>query len=448
MVSVKSKRNDNGLLRRRKRGSCNFEQFGLLILTCIFVGYLVYSVYVSAKHVATKHNDMIRKSDQQQYFAAVDSHSSLHLDRPEAAENTDFMDVEAADIRKQLNCEELLDNHKAGILHGAFIYGAPNEDEAESSQKDKEGNQDEQENNRLEDISPGDTPVMEKPERRRLSLENVPNSVMDDDALDSMDEGALVTAAHLFCLAAYGQDDDIVAFWKDKVRCPVSDKDTHMSLLEFWSSARSEILDVAVLAKTLSISTEQSVSLAGKILNVWAPPGDDGTAFMVDRLQQEIDSNVGIGNLHENLGRDRLFVDVGSGLGFTAMTVSILYPETTIVSIEAAPTNWLLQELNWRCNDLDRPKAVLKEGVAPSTMTSQVAHFIWRPTSTSSTRAWSLNMEEEFKDSYHDEDFEFSVQLLPWHKLLVRAEIVDQYVKTYLLCMVAKLTHYTAPSMS
>jgi hypothetical protein len=37
-------------------------------------------------------------------------------------------------------------------------------------------------------------------------------------------------------------------------------------------------------------------------------------------------------------------------------------------------------------------------------------------------------MEDEHKNSNRNQDIEFSVQLLPWHKLLLLAEIVDQYV--------------------
>lgn len=427
MVSIRAKRNDIGLLRRRRgNNSLNNERLGLLLLTFVFVGYLVYSVYNTAQSRMVQKQNMIRKADQQKFFDG-ESSSSLHLERPEAFENTDFMDVEAADIRKLLNCDDLLENHSAAFQNGAYLYGAKTDGGEVPFEKDETS-----ESHEPDTSSADSEKQMKRNESRRLSMEEggpgIPDGIMEDDyRYSSLGDGGEISAAHLFCLAAYSSSDDIVAFWKDKVQCPVfSDQDTHKGLLDLWSTTRSEILDTTILTKTLSISTEHYITLAGQSLRVWAPPRDEGTQFMVADLQRKVESKEGIGNLHENLGKDRLFVDVGSGLGFTAMTVSILYPGTTVVSIEAAPINWLLQQLNWICNDLDTPKAVLKGGVAPSAQTSQIAKFIWRPTSTSSTRAWSLNMEAEHKDSSHDQDIEFAVKLLPWHKLLLQAEIADQ----------------------
>jgi hypothetical protein len=453
MVLIRAKSKDVGLLRRRRggNGSLNNEQLVLLLLTFVFVGYLVYSVYTGAKSIAERNRNnggggasMVRKADQQKAFAAgQDSRSvSLHLDRMEAFENADYMDAEAADIRRLLKCDVLLENQKSGYVNGYYFYGAQNdEDEDDKSQSmTKDGAGEGLDHSNSSSTTDGTTSAQQQ--RRRLSLgeegqtattEGIP--IMEDDLYpgDMYGDGiAEITAAHLFCLAAYTANDAIVKFWQDKIKCPVlADEDTHKGLIDLWSTVRSEILDETVLTKTLSLSTERYISLAHQALYVWAPPGDVGTSYMTASLQQQGDEKEGIGNLHDNLGKDRLFVDMGSGLGYTAMTVSLLYPGTTIVSMEAAPTNWLLQKLNWRCNNvLPRPKAVLKEGVAPSSKTSQVAHFIWRPTSTSSTRAWSLNMEDEHKNSNRNQDIEFSVQLLPWHKLLLLAEIVDQYVCT------------------
>jgi hypothetical protein len=150
----------------------------------------------------------------------------------------------------------------------------------------------------------------------------------------------------------------------------------------------------------------------------------------------------GIVGLSHKLGKSRLFVDVGSRLGYTSMAVAILHPGTGIVSIEAAATNWLLQQMNWHCNDFDgggddenenvenptTKRLVLMSGVGPSTGSSQMAKFVWRPRETTSTRAWKEDPKKvDDLETNPDESgaIELNFKLRPWHSIQTEDEITN-----------------------
>lgn len=367
------------------------------------------------------------------------NHPELELEDKLHAQNADFFDAIASDILLTLKCHTLLDNKDPVFQNGAYVYGA---------QRD----------------------YAEPEQRRRLDEEDDPNLdhnegeyIPDepDDDYDFQNNGAtsgMITAAHLFCLAAFPtqvpEDMDETLWWHDKVQCKVRTEKQN-TILNLWSTARAEINEEDVLLKTLHVATEQPIDLFGKRLQVWAAPNDEGTEYLVntfdaqyrEMLEAAANSNneqnnneedvyQGIAGLNANLGPGKLFVDVGSGLGYTSLAIAILYPGTEIVSIEAASTNWLLQELNWRCNDFDdgpseTPQVVLA-GVGPSTGTSQAAQFVWRPTATTNTRAWSLNLDnnnnEEEDPSKSANDIELAVKLRPWHMVQAEAEIVGREI--------------------
>jgi FkbM family methyltransferase len=115
-------------------------------------------------------------------------------------------------------------------------------------------------------------------------------------------------------------------------------------------------------------------------------------------------------------------VDVGSGMGLTALAVMQMYPMTKIVSIEPASPNWLLQELNLRCNlpkkELSKIK-VLLAGVGPNDEDedNMMAKLMWRPTSTTSTRSWTP------ADEFGPDDIELLVRLRKLKSILAEADV-------------------------
>jgi FkbM family methyltransferase len=167
------------------------------------------------------------------------------------------------------------------------------------------------------------------------------------------------------------------------------------TLLDLWSAARSQMPE-PLLLKVLDLAKENTdQALLGRDYHLWAPDNDDGLSYMLSTLNEEnsVDHG-GLHELHENLGVGKLFVDVGSCLGMMNLAVTHLYPGTKIVSLEPASPNWLLQELNLRCNlehnDLLNIHVVLA-GVGPNTPEedNMMAKLMWRPTATTSTRAWT-----------------------------------------------------------
>jgi len=267
--------------------------------------------------------------------------------------------------------------------------------------------------------------------------------MLDDFALESeegmWDYKITPTAAHLFCVAAmYSERDasgtvadaqfrDKVSDWKERINCgksTTSSAENRAAVLDIWSSARSEIQQDDILRKTLEASTEHDRDLAGKRLSLWAPTNDDGLDYMVNVLNEEQKSvdHGGVYGLETNLGAGKTFVDVGSCLGLTSFAVTLLYPGTKIVSLEAASPNWLLQQANWQCNaealgtGSGSDRTVLLSGVGPSTMT-QMAKVMWRPSATTSTRSWTPATEKQYGD------MELAIKLRPWHSILAEARV-------------------------
>lgn len=450
---------------RRNNASQLYAKWGLLACAGVTVASLLYTVvWITRTHTRRS----IRRSDQAQQFNRnhhheIDqNHPELGLASEEEGENTDLLDAIASDILLTLQCHKLLANKETGFVStfGSIYGGLPLWD-------------DEKRRRRLE-------------EERDAFADRDAAAPYDDDVIDDPNgmggyNSGAVTAAHLFCLAAFPpsqgipEDMDETIWWNDKISCGVrTSTQIQRKLLDLWSTGRAEISDTLTFKKLLQISTEHTISLFGKSLNVWSASNDQGTEYLINRFQSVYDKhqkrNQGNDNeneidqdgndnenedineyealmeLGETLGEGTLFVDVGSGLGYTAMAIAILYPGTEIVSIEAASTNWFLQELNWLCNDFEgiqedvNPPHVVLAGIGPSTGTSQAAHFVWRPTESTNTRAWALNLEKDKADAAAADadaehadpsvssryDLQLDVKLRPWHMVQAEAEIVHR----------------------
>jgi FkbM family methyltransferase len=271
----------------------------------------------------------------------------------------------------------------------------------------------------------------------RAAVGNAPKRAWDDyrpadaDAATSSDseEGGMyeddeykeyvpkLTAEHLFCLAAMESPPPAIV---NAFKCEAS---THRrrTLLDLWSAARSQILDNELLKKILHLAQERSSQyLLQRIYNLWSPPGDTGFSYATSTLNK--DQKEALTMLKSSLGENKLFVDVGSGMGLTTLAVSQLYPLTKIVSIEPASPNWLMQQLNLRCNlekkELSKIKVVLA-GLGPNTdeEDDMMAKLMWRASSTTSTRSWTPANE------FGADDIELVVRLRKLKSILAEADI-------------------------
>ena len=249
-----------------------------------------------------------------------------------------------------------------------------------------------------------------------------------DDEYNNKDDGAdpnygytQITAKHLFCAAALQTPPSTIT---SELQCDAAGT-KRQTLLDLWSAARAQLPE-ALLLKILGLATEHtSQNLLGKDYNLWAPANDEGLSYLVMSLNEEnsIDHG-GLHELHDNLGVGKLFVDVGSCLGITVLAVTQKYPGTKIVSLEPASPNWLMQELNFRCNleheELLKIHVVLA-GVGPNSAEedSMMAKFMWRPTSTAttSTCAWTPATERGV------DDVELLVRLRRLKSILAEADV-------------------------
>ena len=247
---------------------------------------------------------------------------------------------------------------------------------------------------------------------------------MSEDIRDDVhgDGRVGITAKHLFCLAASSSPPEEIV---EQVGCNVVES-KRTTILDLWSAARAQI-PVQLLLQVLDLAKErQNQELLGKTYNLWAPEGDDGLSYMVHKLRRSDNNadNGGIQGLQKALGPGKLFVDIGSCLGMTALAITSKYPGTKVVSLEPASPNWLLQEMNLRCNlehdEFTKIKLVLA-GVGPNNVDedNMMAKLMWRPTATTSTRAWTPAEEHQSKD------IELVVRLRRLKSILAEADVFD-----------------------
>ncbi|KAG7367444.1 FkbM family methyltransferase [Nitzschia inconspicua] len=234
-----------------------------------------------------------------------------------------------------------------------------------------------------------------------------------------------LSAKHLFCLAASENAPKEVV---EEIKCDAT-MTKRKTMLELWSAARPQMQDTSLFLNVLDLAREhKNQQVLGRYFNIWAPNGDEGMSYMLSTLNSDKDvDHGGLHGLDESLGPGKLFVDVGSCLGLTCLAVTHKYPNTKIVSIEPASPNWLMQQLNLRCNlekdDLKKIKVVLA-GVGPNTEDEEslMAKFMWRPTSTTSVRAWTPAGEHK------DGDIELVVRLRRLKSIMAEADAYDESI--------------------
>lgn len=340
----------------------------------------------------------------------------------------------AQDILNTLDCEKLLNNSLGanyndvpdGMMDDSIRHDFKGEDESGASSnrllrklQDSGGTDDsddslKENNDNLSNNDPGEDPLADDGYRGQYD---------DLTGWNGYDE---MTAKELFCLAASTSTlaSERIKQYQDRIRCDATGT-RQEALLDLWTSARAKIQNEALLLKTLGLAVETTRSLGQHTLNLWAPRNDDGMNYIISQVGNQEESARLNGNnfygLSHNLGPDHLYVDVGSCLGITTLAVILQYPKTKVVSVEPASPNWLMQEINLKCNleDHQQPK-VLLAGVGPHTKETMASKLLWRPSAVTSTRAWTP--KEEKIDS---EDEELLVELRPWKTILAEADILS-----------------------
>ena len=249
-----------------------------------------------------------------------------------------------------------------------------------------------------------------------------------------------LTARHLFCLAADGitlpksttSDDP-----DPSIHCDIDDFKTRESLLDLWSSARSQISE-DIIKKTLDVVTEHKETLRGHDVHLWYPNKDQGAEGMLRVLNSAFDGSLtynfdsepaedGHDDLYrfwdipsQFMGENKMFVDVGSALGLTSMLIAYEYPRTTVVSIEPASPSWLIQNINFRCNLSHDQRSYVHPilagvGTKHHDDNDSMMKMIWKPSMTTATRNWNL-----------DKDFDFGTDIeLTVHLRTLRAIIAE-----------------------
>ena len=448
MVSISRKR----IKRQRhdREGSERLAAYVLAAMGSVFFAYVgVLTLMGSTK--SAKDKKPAAASVRSASESKRKNHPDLHMTNQQDAESYNAM---AYDILQTLDCIKLLNVTGAGS--SSYFNSRRLQEAADDLFKSPQQDNHErvQEINPLKQVDKGAADAAAAAVRHN-------DMAMDDGSFGSgaadwnaYQYDVTPTAAHLFCVVALAgshQDADdpyeIPSYWTSTMHCPVVDRTApsggsntnnnqlQLELLQVWSQARAD-MTLEVLKKTLTLATEHSRTLLTKPLSLWAPASDDGLEYMMNVLNDPVKTadHGGVLGLENNLGAGKLFVDVGSCLGLTSMAIQILYPGTKIVSIEAASPNWLLQQVNWKCNakellgstsdlvasdpsQVATPKepTILMGGVGPET--GGMAKLLWRPKATTSTRSWSPASERD------ESAVELLVKLRPWHAILAEAEV-------------------------
>lgn len=261
------------------------------------------------------------------------------------------------------------------------------------------------------------------------------------------DYGLKLNAQHLFCLAADSlslpkykpMSENSPKNVKDpSIHCDVQSFEIRESLLYLWSSAKAQMPE-DVLIKTLRSVTEQKENLREHEVYLWYPPGDKGAEGMLKVVNSAYNGQATYNfdsepadSSHDDLyrfwdipkkfvGPNKLFIDVGSALGFTSMLISYLYPETVIVAIEPAAPSWLIQNLNYRCNLSHHQRQFVHPifagvGTKHHDDNDYMMKMIWRPSMTTATRSWNPEKDFDFAN-----DMELTVHLRTLRSIIAEA---------------------------
>lgn len=167
-------------------------------------------------------------------------------------------------------------------------------------------------------------------------------------------------------------------------------------LLSLWSEA-TLLMSHNVLERVVAMASQHSATLLSKHkVSLWAPQGDIGLNVVLKELSgNNRIADYRLHSLNTVLGQGKLFVDAGSNLGVVSLLILLEYPETNVISVEAAAPTWFMQQLNMRLN---LPRTVFQNNVrivqaGLGSTDGGTFPMMWRPSSTTSTRAWTPKRE-------------------------------------------------------
>ena len=161
-----------------------------------------------------------------------------------------------------------------------------------------------------------------------------------------------VNGRHLLCLAAGAENLHEGATKPDAFKCDALGTKREL-LLDLWESASGQQIPEDVIVQSLDHAYEHTQKLLDNEVHLWSPWDDEGLKYTLNEINVGKEWNQGgLRGLESALGPHKLFVDVGSNLGLTAMAISLTYPGTAVIAIEPAAPSWIMQELNLRCNSL------------------------------------------------------------------------------------------------
>jgi len=461
MVSIRKAKQTGFKLRRKGRRGNPFDPETVgLVAAGLCIGFLIVFLYSVAFSESSAGESMgipesLRKTKKHPVLMDTDdgdtenvkesnankvdpNHPPIKHVRPMA----DVMNAFALDIVETLDCVTLLKEAEDSVKSYGDRGAKSFTDDYDQAINRRRRLQQHADDGGFADNPDGDIPQKQKNENRKGD-DSIPEERWGDLAGDDRKKKLLFdditgyehssddefredygnyptwSAKHLFCIAASENPPEAVS---NQIMCDGS-KRKRKILLELWSDARSQ-MDKDLLLKVLDNAREKDQTILGKSYNIWAPQDDEGVEYMVKSLGE--DQNVdrgGLNGLEDALGPGKVFVDVGSCLGLTCLVINSKYPGTKIVSIEPASPNWLLQELNLRCNmprKEFRKMSVILAGVGANTEEEDntMAKLMWRPTSTTSTRSWTPS--SELKDG----DEELIVKLRKLRSILAEAEVM------------------------
>ena len=207
-----------------------------------------------------------------------------------------------------------------------------------------------------------------------------------------------VNGRHLLCLAAGAETIHEEAKKPNAFQCDVLGTKREL-LLDLWESARGQQIPEDIIVQSLDHAYEHTQTLLDHEVHLWSPWDDEGLKYTLNEINVGKEWNRGgLRGLESALGPHKLFVDVGSNLGLTAMAISLTYPGTAVIAIEPAAPSWILQELNLRCNDLHPQPHISSVLGGVGSKNNGMARMMWRPTSTTSTRSWTPKSEHKSDD--------------------------------------------------
>ena len=104
------------------------------------------------------------------------------------------------------------------------------------------------------------------------------------------DSGLKLTARHLFCFAAdalilpkatsYPSSSTTSSIQSPSIHCDINTFETRGSLINLWSSARSQ-MPKDIILKTVRLVSEHKETLRGNEVYLWYPQNDAGTEGML-----------------------------------------------------------------------------------------------------------------------------------------------------------------------